>query len=419
MTPLALLGEIGSGDPTHRAFRGDSIDLLRDWPASSVDTIYIDPPYGTGNNGWRYRDDMGLAAWRTMLVDRLRLAHVVLKPTGVIVVAIGEQRHHHVRLMMDECFGEKNFIANVTWQGNGSNSSAFLTGGVDYMLIYARDRSALQATGVRWREERPGQTTILKAAQQCWEESRHDATVATALMRSWWSSVPKASSLQASKDYRLIDGQGRLYRTSPLAAPNGDTARSRADLIHPNGKPCKVPRDGWRASPETLQRWAEEDRIAFGKSEKTIPYRKLFLTEQEAIPVAPVVALDRRRADRYLEQLLGDKRFHHPKDVEELMRWIRLVTPHNGVVLDFFAGSGSTMEAVLRLNADDSGTRECIVCTTNEFQGDSSNPDEPLGVFNHVLRPRIEAVITGLRPDGTRHSRGTVNAHVQFWDYRR
>jgi adenine-specific DNA-methyltransferase len=136
---------------------------------------------------------------------------------------------------------------------------------------------------------------------------------------------------------------------------------------------------------------------------------------------------DRQRihAGRHLSSVLGDKRFPYPKDHEVLIRWIRLVTPKDALILDFFGGSGTTTEAVMRLNAADGGSRRSILITNNELdekqateltktglrRGDPSW--ETRGVHEYVTRPRIVAVVTGERPDGSTYD-DTVPANIEF-----
>lgn len=134
---------------------------------------------------------------------------------------------------------------------------------------------------------------------------------------------------------------------------------------------------------------------------------------------------DRRSASKYLQTILGDKRFPFPKDHAVLMRWIRLAAPKDAVVLDFFGGSGTTAEAVIRLNAEDQGTRQCILVTNNELSakddaalrkagyGPGSEEYEAKGVFNHVTKPRVETIVTGVRQDGSAYSEGPP-ANVEF-----
>jgi adenine-specific DNA-methyltransferase len=136
----------------------------------------------------------------------------------------------------------------------------------------------------------------------------------------------------------------------------------------------------------------------------------------------------RTHSGRHLANVLGDKRFPFPKDVDVLARWFRIMTPQDAVIVDFFAGSGTTAESVIRLNAEDGGTRQAILVTNNELAksedatlrkngfrpGDSEY--EAMGVFHHVTKPRISTVLTGVREDGSKYSEGIDGQSAAFFD---
>jgi adenine-specific DNA-methyltransferase len=139
----------------------------------------------------------------------------------------------------------------------------------------------------------------------------------------------------------------------------------------------------------------------------------------------PTFYHSRNTANAQLERVLGEKRFPFPKDHEVLMRWLRMACPPDGLILDFFGGSGTTTEAVLRLNAEDGGTRQSILVTNNEVGSKQAkamrkaghHPGDPeweaMGVFEYVTRPRISTVVTGKRPDGSPYSDG-LSANVEL-----
>ncbi|GAB2455238.1 hypothetical protein GCM10027062_39540 [Nocardioides hungaricus] len=186
-------------------------------------------------------------------------------------------------------------------------------------------------------------------------------------------------------------------------------------------------RNGWRASREAMDSMIGEDRILFGSDHTSTAYFKRYLDEQTNETVGSVFERDRRASTAYLKGILGDARFPNPKDHEVLKRWIRITAPTDGVIVDFFGGSGTTTEAVLRLNADDGGTRQSILVTNNEVGAKQAkvlrkaghHPGdaewEALGVFEYVTRPRISTVVTGTRPDGSTYSEG-LSANVEMFN---
>lgn len=174
-----------------------------------------------------------------------------------------------------------------------------------------------------------------------------------------------------------------------------------------------------------MERRIAEGVVYFGKTSDAVLNYKRYLEPDDVQAVAPVFNQDRAAAGRRLSSILLGKRFPNPKDHEVLMRWIGITAPDDAVVLDFFGGSGTTTEAVMRLNAQDGGTRQSILVTNNEVgakkakelrkAGHHPGDDEweAAGVYEYVTRPRISTVVSGVRPDGSTYSDG-LSANVEF-----
>ncbi|WP_156297969.1 site-specific DNA-methyltransferase [Mycobacterium paragordonae] len=423
--------------PWHVVINGENfhaLQALRSTHREKVDLIYIDPPYNTGNDGWIYNDryvdqnDRAKSSkWLSFLERRLLIARDLLKRTGVIVVAIGDEEHHRLRMLLDQIFGDANFISDVVWQGGRKNDSRYVSNGADYMLIYARDESALAVREIRWREEKPGVHEVLEQGRRVWDEHSPNEEAATAAMRAWFKSQSKDSPVQAlSRNiYFLPDGTlcGDADTRSPSPRPN-----LRYELLHPiTRKPCRMHPNGWAYSEEKMHQMIAEGRIIFrGSHNDYVRFKRPLETSSGS--VAPSV-FDRQRthSGRHLEGVFGDKRFPFPKDHEVLMRWFRLAAPKDAIILDFFGGSGTTAEAVMQLNAEDGGTRQSILVTNNEIGATDAkklrksglHPGDPewesRGVFEYVCRPRISTVVTGTRPDGSTYSEG-LEANVEMFD---
>jgi adenine-specific DNA-methyltransferase len=420
--------------PWHTVINGENyhaLQALRATHHAKVDLIYIDPPYNTGNDSWIYNDkyidsnDRARSSkWLSFMERRLLIASDLLRSTGVIVVAIGDDEHHRLRMLLDQIFEPQNFIANVVWQGSGKNDARYTAGGIDYMLIYAKDEESLTNSGVRWREVKPGLEDAARAAAEAWQAADGDPTKATKMYRA--ALRPMRSELEpAVFRYDQIDDEGRVFQSDNLISPN-PRPNLAYDILHPTTrKPVKGHRNGWRYSRETMQEFIDRGEIIFGIDETTSPRLKRYLSSQgERVPY-PTFTMPRMPGSKRLETILGDRRFPFPKDHEVLMRWFRAVAPTDAVILDFFGGSGTTTEAVLRLNAEDGGTRRSILVTNNEVGSKQAkalrkagiHPGHPeweaQGVFEYVTRPRIATVVTGKRPDGSVYSDG-VPANVEF-----
>ncbi|MBG0738964.1 site-specific DNA-methyltransferase [Paeniglutamicibacter antarcticus] len=500
---LRKLSEIRRGDPdapVHTVINGENyhaLEALQYTHAGKVDLIYIDPPYNTGNSDWKYndryvdsKDGYRHSKWLSFMEKRLIIAKTLLKPTGVIIMAIDDNEHHRFRMLADEVFGEINFISNLVWQGSRKNDAQFASPSTDYMLVYAKDAVKLTESGRRWVEAKPGVDDVLEMGQIAWRASieaafaeiveRYESSPeywancltvhpdtfetkqmwvlnnldaplgesvpswdadeirafaaqrATAELRRWWKSIPSDHAAKSNPGLKLYDRVddvrfGEVYCSSDLAKP-GPTSTSRYDLLHPvTGKPVAMHPNGWRYAQDVMHQKVKESRILFGNDHKTTARYKRYLHETVDQSPLPAFDHDRSAATKHLEKILSDKRFPFPKNHDVLMRWFRMIAPSDAVILDFFGGSGTTAEAVIRLNAEDGGTRQAILVTNNELakaddtklrkSGHKPGDDEyeALGVFHHVTKPRLETVVTGTRQDGSPYSDGLA-ANVAFFE---
>jgi adenine-specific DNA-methyltransferase len=429
--------ERGSG-PFHAVINGENyhvLDALRYTHAAAIDLIYIDPPYNTGNEGWIYNDRYVAAEdgdkhskWLAFMERRLKLAHRLMKPSGVIIVAIGDDEQHRLRMLMDQVFGDQNFLSCLVWQGGRKNDSRYVSNAADYMLVYARDESVLANAGVRWREKKPGVDEALERAATIWSETGGDHVQATKAWRAWLKEFKQSGTASdAVTRFVSLDSQGRPIRTDGnLRSPN-PRVNLQYDLLHPvTGQPVRMHPNGWLYSRETMNRLVAEGRISFGPDHTAGAAGIVHLETMDSQVPESVFVRDRNPSGKHLTSILGERRFPNPKDHEVLARWIRIAAPTDAVILDFFGGSGTTVEAVMRLNAEDGGTRQCILVTNNELAVDDAkalrragfrdgdSEWEARGVFERVTRPRISTVATGVRPDASIYSDGLA-ANVEFF----
>ncbi|MCB0909332.1 MAG: site-specific DNA-methyltransferase [Nocardioidaceae bacterium] len=420
--------------PWHTVINGENfhaLQALRSTHAGKIDLTYIDPPYNTGNEGWIYNDryvdntDRAKSSkWLSFMERRLLIARDLLKATGVIIVAIGDEEHHRLRMLMDQVFGTENFIASVVWIGSVKNDARFTGGGLDHMLIYGRDVDAMVEADIAWREPKEGLQDVLDAGARAWEESGHDAAEASRLLSRWWSRN-KSKYDPGLGDNVKVDTDGTVIKVSDLRSPN-PRPNLRYDILHPStGQPVRMHPNGWVYTKEAMQRLIDDGRVLFGADHTAGARKKTPLAAMSMQSVRPRFYRDRRAASKRLEAMLGDKRFPYPKDHEVLMRWFGIVAPKDAVILDFFGGSGTSTEAVLRLNAADGGIRRSILVTNNEVGAKQAktlrkaghHPGdaewESRGVFEYVCRPRIHTVVTGKRDDGSTYSDG-LRANVEM-----
>lgn len=442
---------------------GDNLEalrLLRRGYTNKVDVIYIDPPYNTGNDfvyddkrttsqaehevAAGQRDEEGVlqtgkgsdraqdrrvgasrhSAWLSMMYPRLLVAHHLLKETGVIIAAIDDTEHARLKLLMDRVFGAENFAANVVWQGSGRNDARFTSAGIDYMLIYAKSKTALIQNDVRWTEEKVGGAEVAAAARKFWDESDRDPAAATEALQNWWKTAPQdiAKGLGGSRGYKEIDENGRVFARGDLSSPN-PRENLMYDLPHPvSGLPVRRHSSGWRYSRETMTQKIAEGRILFGEDETVSPRYKRFLDELEDQPIRPVFERDRAAAGLSLRRLLGSDAFEYPKDHTVLAKWINAVTESNSdaVVVDFFAGSGSTGHAVMDLNAADGGNRRYILVQLDE-PVKKDGYDTIADIARERLRRAGKQIVSSQSPDATHIDTGfrsyrLASSNVKPWN---
>jgi adenine-specific DNA-methyltransferase len=407
----------------------DALKLLQESYLGKVKLIYIDPPYNTGND-FVYEDDFAESSadylqrsgqtadtgdrlvanteangrfhsdWLSMMYSRLKLARTLLTDDGVLIAAIDDHEHANLRSLLDLVFGADNFLANVVWQGVGKNDARFTAGGLDYMLIYARNQRLLVANDVRWSEPKRGYDLVTDAAAAAWDKSGHDPARATSLFREWWRTKPDTE--KGLSMYSEIDATGQPFRRSPVSSPN-PRENLMFEVLHPStNRPVPMPPNGWRYSRESMAEKIKQNRIVFGKDEAATISSKTYLNEVEQQAIRPTFFQVRANASGALDKLIGEAVFDYPKDVGVLAKWIDAVTgsDRQAVVLDFFAGSGSTAHAVMELNAADQGARRFILVQLDEsVDRKSSAAERGFESIADIARERLRRAGAEIKAD--------------------
>ena len=347
------------GNTKNLFIEGDNLDalkLLRSEYAGRVRCIYIDPPYNTGNSfvyndsfamtakesgeaesslgdlGERYtinRDSQNRfhARWLSMMYPRLMLARDLLEESGVIFISIDDGEQASLKLMCDELFGARNFLAQIVWERAFSpvNLKKHFSVSHDYILCYAKNKELAVCRGLPRN----------KAANSRYSNPDHDER------GPWTSGDLSVGPAVESKVYEITTPGGRK-------------------VLPPSGY-C------WRLDKETFEQYVKENRIWFGKDGNNVPRIKRFLSEVKK-GITPMTIWKHEEvghsqdATKGLKKLFDGKAyFEYPKPVELVKRCIRLYAEEDSIVLDFFAGSGTTAQAVMELNAEDGGSRQFIL----------------------------------------------------------
>jgi adenine-specific DNA-methyltransferase len=336
--------------------------------AGRVKCIYIDPPYNTGNKDFVYNDrfvdkeDLWRhSKWCEFMFQRLTLAKDLLRQDGVIFVSIDDNELHHLALLMNRIFGETNFIANIIWRRNYApkGSAKHFSVDQDYILVFALNADS-------WRPH----------------------------------LVPRSE--KQDRAYKNPDDDARgLWRPNNLAARNF-YSKGTYPITCPSGRVIAGPPPGsyWRVSEERFRELDADGRIWWGKKKNNVPAPKIYLSEvkQGIVPqtfwnydeVGHTQDAKKEIVSLFPESASLDV-FSTPKPVRLIDRMLRLSTDRDSIVLDFFAGSGTTAHAVHKLNREDGGNRRVILVSSTE-----ATVDEPgKNLCRDVCATRVRRVIEG------------------------
>ncbi|MDD7348238.1 MAG: site-specific DNA-methyltransferase [Clostridiales bacterium] len=352
-----------------------SLKLLEKTHKGKIDVIYIDPPYNTGHKDFVYddafvdrQDGYAHSKWISFMEKRLRIAQGLLKPAGTIFISIDDNEYANLKLLCDEIFGEENMISDIIWNSRKSVSNdAVVSLNHNYTLVYTRNIYEFNKVKQLFKLDNPGDG---------FDNPDNDP-------RGPWKADP-------------FDSPGiRPNLTYGIVNPN-----TGVEYWPPEGR-C------WRTGEEEYLKYLTDNRIVFGKTGKSKPQLKRFLSEAQNKGITPKSLWDdcgtATDGTKELQNLFGTKAFDTPKPTGLIKKIINLAGNKNSLILDFFAGSGTTGQAVLDMNSEDGGDRHFILCTNND--GD---------ICRNVTYPRIKTVITGKRADESEYSEGK-RANLKYY----
>ena len=366
LSALAEKSQLEGGNPSlhdNMIIHGDNLLALKallPTHAGKINCIYIDPPYNTGNEGWCYNDRVDnpmMKAWLGKVVDRedltrhekwlcmmyprLSLLHELLAEDGVIFVSIDDNEQHRLRMIMDEIFGEENFVGAFVWEGTGKNDSKFISIAQDYIFVYAKNFDMVKINKKRWRVFKQGLDQIYATVEALKNEHGNDYELISEKLQQWFSSLNKNNPAWKHRHYDMFDEKG-IFFPGDISWPGG--GGPTYEVLHPDTKKAvKKPTRGWVfPAKETMLSAIKEGRVYFGKDEKSVPNLKRYLHETESQVLNSVIYQDRRAAHKQLKQILPKSVFDYPKDERILKRVFEAVTDGESIILDSFAGSGTT-----------------------------------------------------------------------------
>ena len=359
-----------------------SLYLLEKTHKGAIDLIYIDPPYNTGNKDFVYDDSFvdstdGFkhSKWLSFMATRLNIAKNLLSREGAIFISIDSNEYAQLKMLCDDIFDESNYIGTLIWRkktGGGQTDDFFVTEH-EYVLGY---RKSSEFKWIEYQDE---------ANIEDFKYSDSKGRYTIVKLEKWGSSAHKED--RPTMYFSIIDPDGNDF--FPVA-PDGKDGR-------------------WRVGADRLNRLVANNQIHWNKDKKTnkwIPYEKVYYDKSKGKLLKSRIILydlaETGTATKLLTNIFQQKDiFNNPKPVELLRFLILHIQPK--IVLDFFAGSGTTAQAVLEDNLEDNDKIKFILCTNNESQ-----------ICDNVTYPRIKTVITGKRADGSSYSDG-IPANLKYY----
>ena len=353
--------------------------------AGRVNCIYIDPPYNTGNEGWIYNDNVNSPMmqewlkdkspvdgedlerhdkWLCMMWPRLHLLRELLAEDGVIFISIDDNEQHRLRMVMDEIFGEENFVATAIWQKifSPKNSAKHFSEDHDFILVYARDLA-------QWT---PNTLERSESAISRYKNPDNDP-------RGAWAS----SDLTARNYYS--------HGTYEVTSPSGTKFKPSVGNY-------------FRVSPEKFAKLDKEGRIWWGSDGSNMPRLKRYLSDvkEGVVPQTLWLHTDVGHTQDAKKELVSILHFEKSEDVFNTVkpkslvkRILQIASDQNSIILDSFAGSGTTAHAVLALNKEDGGNRKFILVECEDY-ADKITAERVRRVIKGVPKAKDENLKNGL-----------------------
>ena len=366
---------IDNGGQMNFLIEGDnlaSLKLLEKTHKGKIDLIYIDPPYNTGNKDFVYDDNFidkndlfSHSKWLSFIKHRLLIARNLLTKRGAIFISIDDNEQSPLKVLCDEIFGAENFVTCLVWAAGRKNDSKYISVSHEYMLCYVKSMEYLKTNKIVWKQRKQGIDDIYKEYEQLKKKYGSDYREMSSALKQWYKNLPENHPARNHSHYNFIDETG-IYFPSDISWPGG--GGPKYEVLHPvTHKPVRVPNRGWvYPTKERMQEIISQNLVHFGDDETSVPCKKTYLKDNEMSTPYSVFYKDGRAATKRLRIIMGENVFQNPKDEEILENIIEFAALDNSTVLDFFAGSGTTGHAVMKLNADDGGNRKFILCTNNE-----------------------------------------------------
>ena len=342
--------------PNNKIIHGDNLEALKALLPEyegRIKCIYIDPPYNTGNENWVYNDNVNSPKirkwlgqvvgkesedlsrhdkWLCMMYPRLVLLQKLLRDDGAIFISIDDNEQANLKLICDEIFGAGNFVANILWQkrGSRSNDANYFCDNHDFVIVYTKNKTQWNLNKIVREEEIP-------------------------------------------KGYSNPDNDPRgLWTSTSISAPT-ESKNGNYPIVSPSGKTFYPPSGRhWSFSKENYEALVADGRIYFGNDGNNVPRKKTFLSETQGGLVPFTIWMrtevgDTQDSKREIIKIFEKNIFDTPKPTRLINRILQIASDKSSIILDSFAGSGTTAHAVLNLNKADGGNRKFILVEMEDY----------------------------------------------------
>ena len=344
--------------PNHILIEGDNLEALTALSYThegKIDVIYIDPPYNTGNKDFRYNDSFvdsedgyRHSKWLSFMEKRLKIAKKLLSDKGVIFISIDDNEQANLKLLCDEIFGACNFVSNIIWQSTaGSNTGTDIVTITEYVLVFSKNRAQCIFDGEEvddssYKFSDEYENTRGRYSLDKMDRRRVGGHYSEAL--NFPIEMPDGSlRYPGGTETRSDEGWNYLWSKTKV-----EWGLQNGFIVFKKGK------DGWNVYNK---RYSKIDNSG-NPIDRTTPYRNLITSD----------ICNTAQGTTEITNIFGIRTFDFPKPSLLIKRFLSSIVRTNlhSTILDFFAGSGTTLHATMQLNAEDGGHRQCILCTNNE-----------------------------------------------------
>lgn len=417
---------VAPGENYNFLLEGDnlhSLRLLEKTHKGKIDIIYIDPPYNTKKKEFVYDDtkigeDDGYrhSKWLSFMEERLKTAKVILADTGCIFISIDDNEYAQLKILCDEIFGSENCLGVIIQNKmNAKNDSTDIQKNHEYIISYRKKAVYDGGTKVL-----PTLIRVEKKLRAVYVENGRFYYINDAITtRGEGGTLNARPNLGYTVYYNPTSGEKKALSDYDVDLARTSNEESQVyhhkdELLQKGFYPIIPPKvrgklGCWTWSLEKFN--SESDNIIItGKAPKYAVKKRTFITSEQVTKIddkmyyastersnsRSILDFSTNEGTNTLNEVMGgDVHFNNPKNLEMIKYLISLYSRKNPVVLDFFAGSGTTAQAVIELNNEDGEKRQFILCTNNEN-----------GICENITYQRIKTVITGKRQNGTQYSDG-------------